>query len=390
MSARVPGTPWLGDVLIGAAGAVGAEIVIDPHGTALRAPAAAAQLELPPVRRACVVLVDGLGLHNLTAAADVAPALTGAPCTALRSGFPSTTATNMAALGTGLPGGRTGMLGYTVRNPANGRLLNLISWQGGPDPTTWQRQPTVFELMAAQGLLSVSVGPWAFESSPLTRAALRGAEYESAESLPERVDRTLDVLTEPDVRLVSTYWGDVDKTGHHHGWRSEEWRTAVAHLDAELGRLAAAVPPDTLLLVTADHGMVDIPTGESQEFGGPARIDVATSPALADGVALVAGEPRICHVHSEPGAASAVAAAWRAELGPRADVRTRDEAIEAGWFGAVEDRFRPVVGDVVAAMRGDVAVVDSRTQTPASLDLIGMHGSSTPTESTVPLVRLAH
>lgn len=81
--------------------------------------------------------------------------------------------------------------------------------------------------------------------------------------------------------------------------------------------------------------------------------------------------------------------AWRADLGERADVLARDEAIDAGWFGPVEDRFRPVIGDVVAAMRGDVAVVDSRTQTPASLELVGMHGSATDIEATVPLIRWA-
>lgn len=382
-------TGWLGDVLLGAAGAAGIDVVVDPHEHALRSGAVADRLGLAPAQRACLVVVDGLGLGNLTAVPALAPVLNAAPRQALATGFPSTTATNMAALGTGLPGGRTGMLGYTVRNPTTGRLLNLISWNGGPEPEDWQRHPTVFELAAAAGHLSVSVGPWAFEASPLTRAAMRGAEYEAAESLPERVDRTLEVLSEPEARLVTMYWGDVDKTGHQHGWQSQEWRDALAHLDAELGRLAAGVPPGTLLLVTADHGMLDIPMGESTVFGGPARIDVAERPGLAAGVVLVAGEPRICHVHAEPGAAAAVLASWRAELGERADVRSRDEAIAAGWFGHVEDRFRAVVGDVVAAMRGDVAVVDSRTQTPASLELIGMHGSSTPIERTVPLVRLA-
>lgn len=382
-------TDWLGDVLLGAAGAVGADIVVDPHGHAVRAGAAAERLELPPAQRACVVVVDGLGLHNLTATADAAPTLTGAPCRPLQSGFPSTTATNMAALGTGLPGGRTGMLGYTVRNPETGGLFNLISWKGGPEPEAWQQQPTIFELLAEQDLLSVSVGPWTFASSPLTRATLRGAEYDAAESLAERVTRTIDVLGEPDVKVATVYWGDVDKTGHHHGWQSPQWRQALSDLDTELARLAASVPPGTLLLVTADHGMVDIPRGDSHEFSGPARIDVAGNPVLADGVALVAGEARICHVHTEPGAATAVLAAWRAELGERADVLARDEAISAGWFGPVEDRFRPVIGDVVAAMRGDIAVVDSRTQSAESLTLIGMHGSGTPAERTIPLIRLA-
>lgn len=380
-----PASPWLGDVLLGAAGAVGSAATIADGRSARDA---AERLGLEPARRACVVLVDGLGLHNLRAVAEVAPFLTTAPTTALTSAVPSTTATSMAALGTGLAGGRTGMLGYTVRDPRNGALLNLISWQRGPDPTSWQRHPTLFELLAAEDMLSVSVGPWTFEASPLTRAALRGAEYESAERLSERVDRTLDVLNEPDVRIATMYWGDVDKTGHHLGCGSDAWRSEVAALDVELARLASGLPAGTLLLVTADHGMVDVPLGESATFAGPARLDVADRVALADGVELVAGEPRFCHVHTRPGAAAGVLEAWRGELGERADVLARDEAIDAGWFGLVEDRFRPVIGDVVAAMRGDVAIVDSRTQTPASLGLIGMHGSLTEAEVTVPLIQV--
>src|SRR5699024_524985 len=122
------------------------------------------------------------------------------------SAVPSTTAANIAYLGTGALPGRTGMLGYSVRNPATGRAMNLISWAGGPDPRRWQREPTVFERLAAAGGVSVSVGTWRFADSPLTTAALRGAEYEAAESLPERVDRALAVLAEPDVSLVYLYW----------------------------------------------------------------------------------------------------------------------------------------------------------------------------------------
>lgn len=377
-------------MLLAAAGSVAADLQIDRGHSAVTGRALATSLGLPAATRACVVIVDGLGLHNLRARSAQAPVLTDAKTLALRTGLPSTTATNMTLLGTGLESGQTGMLGYTVRNPGNGRLLNLISWAAGPDPLSWQQQPTIFERFAQQGLVSVSIGPWAFESSPLTQAALRGAEYESAESLPDRVNRTLQVLQEPDVTLTTMYWGEVDHTGHEFGWSGQRWAAELAALDAELGRLQAGAPAGTLLLVTADHGMVDIPLGASQTFGGPARFDVATDPRLAESVTLVAGEPRFVHVYTEPGAAADVARQWRLVLADRADVRTRDEAVRAGWFGPVESRYQPVIGDVVAAMRGDVCVLDSRTQTEGSLRLIGMHGSRSPAETTVPLVLLAH
>ncbi|MPV49421.1 phosphodiesterase [Pseudactinotalea sp. HY160] len=369
--------PALGDVLLGAAGAATGLL---PDGVA-----AAGRLGLPAARAYCVVLVDGLGWANLHARADAAPFLSGGMDRLVRaeSAIPSTTAANLAYLGTGALPGRTGMLGYSVRNPATGRGMNLVSWAGGPDPRRWQRVPTVFERLDADGAVSVSVGPWKFEGSPLTTAALRGAEYEAAETLADRVDRTLEVLREPDVSLVYLYWSEIDAIGHSLGWGGREWSAELGRVDAELARLAASLPAGTALVVTADHGMVDIPLGSSEVFGGPARIDISARAALWQGVELVAGEPRFVHAYAAD--AAGVASRWRGELGDRATVLTRAEAIAAGWFGEVDPRHEPALGDVIAAAHGDVCLVDSRSQSEASRSLVGMHGSIGEQERGIPV-----
>ena len=337
---------------------------------------ARATLGLPTAKRACVVLVDGLGHVNLSERSGHAPFLRSllADGQALTSGFPSTTAASMGLFGTGTGPGRTGMVGYTARNPSTGGLANLVSWDGAGAPRDWQREPTVFEQVAAAGIPVTTVGPAKFAGSGLTEAALRGGGYQRAEKLADRVDQCVYELMGP--ALVYLYWGEVDKIGHHHGWGSWQWGDEVGSLDRELARLERMLPPDTLLIVTADHGMVDVDRAQ--------RWDVARTPALADGVDLVAGEPRALHVHtSTPGA---VAARWRTTLGSAAVVATRDEAIAADWFGPVVEHVRPVVGDIVVAMTGRATVVDSRTQTPRSLDLVGVHGSFTPEEMLVPLL----
>ncbi|MBK5250176.1 MAG: alkaline phosphatase family protein [Actinomycetales bacterium] len=379
--------PTLGHVLWAAAGAVGVDIEATEPQAVTSSLSAARLLDLAPARKVCVVLVDGLGWHNLMERAELAPFLTrSGRLTRLTCAFPSTTATNMAFLGTGAAAGATGMLGYTVREPALGALLNLVSWRGGADPEDWQPRRTVFERMSDVARTAVSVGPWRFDASGLTLAALRGAQFQAAESLRDRVDAALSALEEPDVDLVYLYWGDLDSAGHHHGWRSAQWGQELTQLDTELERLARALPAGTTLLVTADHGMVDVPTHASAVFGGPARLDVAENEMLRRDVDLVAGEPRASHLYCRAGRAGAVRDAWRAELGERAWVLSRDEALRADLFGPVDERFLTVIGDVVVAVRGDLAVHDSRTQTAASLKLIGMHGSLTPAETTVPLL----
>ncbi|MBD7916709.1 alkaline phosphatase family protein [Cellulomonas sp. Sa3CUA2] len=368
------GAPSLTHLLPAAAAALG----VDLDGGA----DAQDLLGLPAARRVCVVLVDGLGHLNLAERGGHAPFLRSllASSQPLLSTFPSTTATAVAAFGTGRGPGATGMLGYTVRVPTTGRLGNLVSWTDMPRPEEWQPHPTVFERLVADGVRVTSVGPARFDGSGLTGAALRGAAYAPAEALGDRVDAVVRALREPG--LTYLYWHDVDKTGHHHGWGSWQWGEALSELDSELGRLARSLPRDTLLVVTADHGMVDVDPAR--------RRDVGTDPVLGAQVATTGGEPRALHLHVEPGAdPEVVASRWRAELGDDAVVRTRDEAVDAGWFGPVEPRVLPVVGDVVVAMTGAATVVDSRTQTSASIALRGVHGSLTAREMLVPLLVLA-
>lgn len=344
--------------------------------------AARRRLDVPSADRVVVVLVDGLGHRMLAERAGHAPFLRRLlPQTrVLTCGFPSTTATSMGLFGTGRGTGRTGLAGYTVRNPRDGGIANLVSWDGAGEPRRWQREPSLLGYAAERGARVHSVGPAAFAGSGLTEAALSGTTYVGAETLEARVDATLGVLR-GGPGLVYLYWGQVDKVGHQYGWRSPEWGDELAAADAELGRLARSVPRGTVLLVTADHGMVDI---------DPAQlVDVAHEPALRADVELVAGEPRAVHVHTVPGAAGAVAARWRERLGGAAVVLERAEAVATGLFGEVAPHVEAVLGDVVVAATGVAGVVDSRTQTPHSLLLRGMHGSLTAGEMEIPLLVVA-
>jgi len=341
-------------------------------------------LGLGTYRHVIVVVVDGVGALNLEERRGHAPhlrTLMGEPLTA---GFPTTTVTSLALLGTGQGAGRTGMVGYTCRNERTGALAQLISWEGAYAPQEWQRQPSLLQAAHDHGLAVTSLGKPAFAGSPLTAAALAGGSFRGVAELADRVDAALAATARPGITYL--YWGEVDATGHRHGWSSHAWVSALEAADAELGRLARSLPRDVAMVLTADHGMVDV-------TGAP-RWDVAHEPRLAQAVTLVAGEPRAVHVYTgapgeeaEPHArheAAGVAERWAETLGEHAVVMTREEAVAGGLFGEVDATPRRRIGDVVVAMTGRATVVDSRTQTPGSLALVGVHGSLTPEELLVP------
>ncbi|WP_062464524.1 alkaline phosphatase family protein [Demequina soli] len=363
----------LGAVLPGALAAVGAADAV----LARDAEADRARLGIPHADHAVVVLLDGLGHHQLDARRGHAPFLRSTESGIVTAGFPTTTATSLALFGTGRASGATGMTGYTAHNPRTGEAANLVSWEGADDPETWQREPSLLAAAAGRGVPVATLGKHRFEGSGLTRAALSGGEFVGADRLSDRVDEAIRRARTPG--LTYLYWGDIDAAGHRHGWQSDEWVAALEDADQELRRLRARLPRHAVMIVTADHGMVDV-------TGAP-RWDLGASPELARDVRLVAGEPRAVHLHMDDASlAPAVADRWRGVLGDHAAVLLRAEAVELGLFGPVAGHVEERIGDVVVAMAGRATVVDSRTQTPQAIGLVGVHGSLTPEELQVPLL----
>ncbi|GAA4353410.1 alkaline phosphatase family protein [Angustibacter luteus] len=339
-------------------------------------------LALAPTERACVLLVDGLGDLLLRERAGHAPFLRGQleRTGTLTAGFPTTTATSMGSLGTGLPPGAHGLVGYEVLVPERDELLNELSWEPAVDPRRWQRETTMFQHAAAAGLDVVRIGPGFFDGSGLTEAALRGGRFVAADSLDDRVDAAIAALRASPRALVYVYWGDVDKVGHVSGCGSWEWGEELARVDLAVRRLVGGLPRGTTLHVTADHGMVDVPHHQ--------RIDLAHDAELAKDVRHSGGEPRCPQLYCEPDRAESVQATWTERLGERADVLSRAQAVDAGLFGVVASHVTERIGDVVVVCRPGLAVVDSRRMRPALLALVGLHGALTPQESLVPLLTI--
>ncbi|MEV6369200.1 nucleotide pyrophosphatase/phosphodiesterase family protein [Micromonospora musae] len=338
--------------------------------------------QLAGVRRVAVLLVDGLGWYQIPTAARYAPTLAGLAATAgrpLTSGFPSTTPTSLVTLGTGVAPGAHGVLGFTVRVPGTERVLSHIEWAADPDPLRWQPVPTQLERARAAGVAVTAVSRPEFGGSGLTVAANRGGDFRGATGVDALARTMLTALTAgTGPTLVSGYHPDLDRHGHLSGVDSPPWRVAATEVDALVARLVDGLPADAALLVTADHGQLDVPMGH--------RFDLDTDPRLRAGIQVVAGEARVRYLHVAPGAVDDVVAAWSAVLGDAARVRTRDEAVAAGWFGPVPAEHLARIGDVVVICNDTYAVLATRSESPLASRLVAYHGSDTAAEMTIPLL----
>jgi len=375
------GAATLADVLPGTAAALGVPV----HRGDLPADPLGLTDALGGARRVAVLLIDGLGADLLRVHADLAPTLAAlsSPVGDVTAPCPSTTPVSLATLGTGLPPGSHGILGFVTAVPgertATGedRTLNHVQWRDDPDPDVWQAQPTVFQQAEAAGVPATAVGPYAYAGSGLTRAVYRGATYTGAVSHGDLCALVLRSLAATPRALVYGYIPELDLTGHVRGVDSPSWRAELAFVDRVVEELLAGLPDDAALVVTADHGMLDVPA--------TTRLDLDADPDLADGVRLLAGEPRARYVHTVPGAEADVLHRWQEILGDRAWVAGRQDAVDSGVFGPVDDAVAERIGNVVALARGTWALTTPRLE-PGPSRLAAYHGSLTATELAIPLL----
>lgn len=341
------------------------------------------QLEMgpSPSGRELLFLVDGLGANVIDEFASYLPTLTSlTKHGAVRTSFPSTTATSLATLTTGEHPGKHGMLGYTVQVPrSSGRILNSLKWDERVDPTIWQPIPTLFERAMAENIQVTHVAAKRYEETGFTRAVFRGANYRGANIHEDLVSETVQALKQTP-SFVYLYVNELDVAGHSDGVGSEKWLSALVAIDQLVGNLIKKLPRKTRFWITADHGMINV--GEKIVIGqdNDLHLDLAT----------IAGEPRARHLYlAENAPISAhleVAARWREYLGEKVIIYTKSEAIAAELFGAdVSADAADRMGDVIAIAQGELILIESERQKQES-SMVGHHGGDSDIESFVPLL----
>lgn len=333
---------------------------------------------LPGIRSLVMVVVDGLGHANLKARAGHAPTLSRLQQRRIETVVPSTTGAALTTLTTGRLPGAHGLVGYKIRHPERGLVTTLKDWDGIPDRRSWQLATPLFEAARSAGARPVAIGRPAHAVGGLTEAILTGADYVPGQRIEDRFAAASALLRGNDPIVAYLYIDELDKAAHEAGWQSPQWVRRLEQLDASLDLFLRGLPADVGVIVTADHGIVDV--------GAHQQIMLDSSPDLLQDVLEIGGEPRFRSLYLEPGSdPGSTAARWVAAEGNRAWVMTRDEAIGSGMFGPVAPGVAARLGDVLIAARKNVAYYRSDDD-PGALAMVGQHGSFSEDERGVPLM----
>jgi predicted AlkP superfamily pyrophosphatase or phosphodiesterase len=327
--------------------------------------------------REVLILIDGMGQEAVDKYSDQFPIFDELKqVKKLYTNFPSTTATSLSTLGTGVLPGVHGMLGYTVRVPrSDNRLLNALKWDERVDPVMWQKVPTLFERAVLAGVSVTHVAAKRYEGSGFTQAALRGAKYVGANGVDEMATAVSAAL-KPQPSFVYTYLNTLDSAGHSDGVGSDKWLTALQQVSEFISKVKQLAPAGTRIWVTSDHGMVN-----STE-----QVILGQDNNLLENVTLIGGEPRARHIYIKEGAASETIAQWQEFFGTKAKVLSKETAIKDGLFGpVVTEDSHDRLGDLIAIANNDLILVDpARVREESSM--VGHHGGVTDIEVEIPLL----
>ncbi len=317
-----------------------------------------------------LLVLDGLGWEQIQANSALLPNIATMVGSSITSVAPSTTATALTSITTGLTPIEHGVLGYRVREEDD--VLNILSWR--TDRGSRPPEPEAFQRHAAfMGREVPVVTKSEFRSTGFTRAHLGGARLEGWSTVAVLVEQCARLArTDP---LVYAYYPGVDAVAHEYGLNDDRYFAELKFTDRLVGWILDALPASSALLITADHGQVEVGRDGWLETG-----------SLAKYIDLQAGEGRFRHLYSRQGAAADLAGAARSEFGDKAWIFTRSELINGGWFG--EGRPTPSagrrIGDVVLAAKDRWAFTDPGLRSEAQL--ISAHGSLTEAEMLVPLL----
>ena len=329
--------------------------------------------EVVGARQVVLLVLDGLGAEQLRERSALAPVLGGGAGGTITTVVPSTTACALTSLATGRAPADHGVVGYRVA--VDGEVMNVLQWsRRGVDvrvevpARTFQPCPPFPGIPAPVSVVTrYDYGPTGFTAAHLGAAALH--RWQTAAGLVTAV-RELAAAGTP---FVYAYYEGVDRVAHAEGLGAH-YDDELRAVDRLVGDVLDVLPQDAVLVVTADHGQVDV--GGSVEVLGP---------ELMDAVTLLSGEGRFRWLHVRPGATNAVAETARARYEDVAWVLSKEQVIEEGWLGGVPSAAVAArLGDVVLVPYAPMAFLDPADT--GELRLKARHGSLTRAEMLVPLL----
>ena len=333
---------------------------------------------LPPVRSSIVVMVDGLGAENLQSAAKFAPFLSSVAHKTIHCGFPSTTASSITTFASGVSNSEHGLFGYKIFDRSREEPVNLLSGVNKYSVLDYLR----VEPISREAETKVHAATLReYDDSGFTRATMHGAEHHFSETIAGRFDIAVDISLDGK-SLIYVYVPELDQAAHRFGVASAEWQGLLSELDMQMHKLDSRLANDIGLLVTADHGIVDV------EKANHVYLDEYVE--LRDEFVDVSGDPRVAFLYLRDREKMADVKEFLSNsFADVASVLEPGDLITAGYWQESILQDEDLLPDLLLIATSAIAIYHRGFAKASSLRMIGQHGALSNQEIRLPLIGLS-
>lgn len=344
--------------------------------------------QLQAAKHILFVVIDGLGADYLGAQKE--SFLKAKTVGQLSSVFPSSTAPAITSYLTGLSPAEHGVFGWFQWMKSIGQVCACLPFTAratgvcladyGVNAQDCYSFSSFFKTLPRH---SIAYSPEAIANAPYNQLATQGAEtvaYQNWVDLIPKVVQKTRAASGPTYQYL--YWPDFDSSCHEFGLRSRPTASTFREADQAVAHLAGELAgEDVVMVVTADHGMIDTTASD--------QLMLTDFPDIAKLLTMpLCGEPRVVYCHVRAKAHQDFRRIVTEQLGDNCECFDVDTLLHEGWFGPERAQVPPhhydALGDFVLIMKNHFTLEDVIPGKRAS-SFIGMHGGVTKAEMEVPV-----
>jgi hypothetical protein len=327
----------------------------------------------------------------------------------ITSQFPSTTAAHVTCVHTGLNVGQSGVYEWHYYEPLVDEVISPLLFSyvtdrftkdtlkaTGMPPEAFFPQQTFYRTLQAQGITSHVLQYEGYTPSTYSDVVFRGTTTHAFKTLRDGLTQLADLVTvknnTPTYYLL--YFDRIDAVGHLYGPNSKEFEEAVdaflSMMDFLFYKQLHGKTGNTLFLMTADHGQVEVNPGTTHYLNKQiAGIERYLKTSAKGRLLVPAGSARDMFLHGKEEALDEVIGLLQEHLAGRAEVYRTQDLLTQGFFGPQKP------SPVFLSRLGNVVILPYKHETvwwyeegTFAMRFRGHHGGLTPDEMEIPLIAL--
>ncbi len=182
-------------------------------------------------------------------------------------------------------------------------------------------------------------------------------------------------------KFVYAYWPEFDSLCHSYGTTSKKVLAHFRQLDRRMKRFLKTIEgTDTTIIITADHGLIDVPSKK--------RIILHKHPKLEECLTLpLCGESRAAYCYVHPSKTKQFTQYVKQHFKRQCEVYKSETLVKKGYFGLGKPhpKLSDRIGDYVLVMKENYAIKDFLVHQKQTF-YKAVHGGLSDEEMLVPLI----